>query len=472
MLARLVQLVAGKALLFPLLLIVLLMQPAATATPLETPLETPGPESTDWIRTTVYATPGAGIARSGEVISPSVSLPAVYKAASLSVPAVYKLRSFMPPSPPPPSPAFIDLGTLGGPSSTAMDVNNRGQVVGYSDVSGGGDSGIRHAFLWQKGKMKDLGTLGGRNSTALLINELGQAAGDSEYGVSEDQHAFFWVNGRMMDIGTLGGSWSRAVDLNDRGQVVGVSSTAAGQTHCFLWAAGVMTDLGTLGGGACNVTDINNRGQIVGDSTPAGATSDHFEHAFLWDNGVMTDLTPDLGPDGESCALAVNELSQTIGFRGGTSGYCSDEGATLWADGTGIDLSYGGQGFRRIDAINDRGQVVGYGNLQCNCLPGGSPYCCTEDALLWDSGVLINLGVQERRWPNNTTLLNNRRQIVLGLTFWSGFPLYLWQDGALIPFEIPSDTFVSAKAINDAGAVAGSGDHALLWQIVSAAEQH
>lgn len=175
---------------------------------------------------------------------------------------------------------------------------------------------------------------------------------------------------------------------------------------------------------------------------------------------------------GKAAALAVNELSQTIGFRGGTSGYCSDEGATLWADGTGIDLSYGGQGFRRIDAINDRGQVVGYGNLQCNCLPGGSPYCCTEDALLWDSGVLINLGVQERRWPNNTTLLNNRRQIVLGLTFWSGFPLYLWQDGALIPFEIPSDTFVSAKAINDAGAVAGSGDHALLWQIVSAAEQH
>ena len=155
-------------------------------------------------------------------ISSSVNLPALYKATTLNVPAAYKLQSYVPPAPPPPSPKYTDLGTLGGLYSAAYDVNNRGQVVGDSSLNKDDDtSRAGHAFLWQNGKMKDLGTLGGRNSYALRINELGQIVGNSKYGAGEDEHAFFWSNGHMTDIGTLGGTWSRAVDLNDQGQVVG-----------------------------------------------------------------------------------------------------------------------------------------------------------------------------------------------------------------------------------------------------------
>ena len=39
---------------------------------------------------------------------------------------------------------MLDLGTLGGTSSTATGINHRGQVIGTSDVAGGG----AHAFLW------------------------------------------------------------------------------------------------------------------------------------------------------------------------------------------------------------------------------------------------------------------------------------------------------------------------------------
>jgi len=58
---------------------------------------------------------------------------------------------------------IIDLGTLGGNSSSATDVNARGQVVGLSET----ESGERHAFLWTTDDgMIDLGTLGGSSSTA------------------------------------------------------------------------------------------------------------------------------------------------------------------------------------------------------------------------------------------------------------------------------------------------------------------
>ena len=48
---------------------------------------------------------------------------------------------------------MTDLGTLGGTFGFAQGLNNRGQVVGFSDLSG---DLANHAFLWDRGVLTDL----------------------------------------------------------------------------------------------------------------------------------------------------------------------------------------------------------------------------------------------------------------------------------------------------------------------------
>ena len=91
-------------------------------------------------------------------------------------------------------------------------------------------------------RITDLGGLGGGSSQAVAINNRGQVAGDS-YVKAGAWHAFVWQNGKMTDLGTLGGDRSYAEAINDAGQVVGWSTTAGGEGRAFLWERGKMTDL-------------------------------------------------------------------------------------------------------------------------------------------------------------------------------------------------------------------------------------
>ena len=81
-----------------------------------------------------------------------------------------------------PRPAFAQytikhLGTLGGTYSVATGLNNKGQVVGWSNIPG---NQYDHAFLWENGMMIDLGTLGGNSSYAGDINDSCIIAGQAE----------------------------------------------------------------------------------------------------------------------------------------------------------------------------------------------------------------------------------------------------------------------------------------------------
>jgi probable HAF family extracellular repeat protein len=180
------------------------------------------------------------------------------------------------------------LGDLGGGSSEAVAINERGTVIGNSDIPGR----AFHGFIYKNGAMSDLGTLGGRGSSAWAVNNLDLVVGDSATATGEI-HAFLYVNGNMTDLGTLGGTYSSATGINDAGQVIGDSTTRLNATHGFIYQGGSLTDLGTLGGPGSSVKAINNLGQVVGSASTGGGAS----HAFLWQNNAMLDLNTVLPTD-------------------------------------------------------------------------------------------------------------------------------------------------------------------------------
>lgn len=95
---------------------------------------------------------------------------------------------------------MTDLGTLGGNLSRTLDLNNRGQVVGFSTTA----SGLEHAFRWDgSGRMKDLGTLGGTSSRAWRVNDDGIAVGQAMTR-GERYRAAAWTPARgIVDLNTL-----------------------------------------------------------------------------------------------------------------------------------------------------------------------------------------------------------------------------------------------------------------------------
>jgi probable HAF family extracellular repeat protein len=195
-----------------------------------------------------------------------------------------------------------DIGTLGGVTALGSDINERGQVTGYS-YQAYPNNRRYHAFLWRNNgtTMVDLGTLGGYQSFGDHINSSGQVAGHSEVHTGTAYHAFLWRNDGtpMVDLGTLGGFLSYPYAINDRGQVVGNSTMVrklSSTRRAFAWMndGRRMRNLGTLGGATSDAWDINAAGWVVGSA----ATASHGNHAFLWrnDGRGMRDLNSLIDP--------------------------------------------------------------------------------------------------------------------------------------------------------------------------------
>jgi probable HAF family extracellular repeat protein len=183
----------------------------------------------------------------------------------------------------------------GDPDGVAYNINDNGKVVGASGTCTTFNPNFLnnllavHALLWENGKATDLGNLGGQTgqaggNAAYDVNNRGEVVGGSDLPGDTTFHAFLWTRKTgMQDLGTLSSDLaSNGISINDGGSVVGVSLDANFNPRAFLWQKGVMTDLNTLVAGdaplylltACS---INSRGEITG----LGLTSTGEIHTYF-----------------------------------------------------------------------------------------------------------------------------------------------------------------------------------------------
>lgn len=276
---------------------------------------------------------------------------------------------------------MTNLGTLGGDSSTAYDINNSGQVVGKSLVTNGDFTSreFSHGFLWQNGEMTDLGINGSdNNSIAYGINNSGQIVGWTYQSDFPDvpkspYHAVLWKNGGITNLGTLNGdNSSRAYNINNLGQIFGESyqfsdaTTPVSTKQIFRWQKGAMTNLGNLVTPS-PYTDrflsaINNKGQAVGFSLYYGSGLP--VEPFIWQNGNLTNLG-NLGINQFNMALDINIWGTVVGRSSLSSG---TNHAFIWRNGKMRDLNnflLPNSGWELLIAsgINNKGQIVGTGTF-------------------------------------------------------------------------------------------------------------
>jgi len=184
------------------------------------------------------------------------------------------------------------LPSLGGNPAYGRGINDVGIVVGYSSNGTNVKAAkwtLESNNAWS---VADLGTLGGPTSAAYDINNNNITVGASRISNgNQNGHAALWkADGTIVDLGNLESgsipSYAIAYAINDHNVAVGYSGTDTGITHACVWTADsngnyVLADLNTLidssSGWVLNIAyDINDAGQIVGVGTYQGVENTAF----------------------------------------------------------------------------------------------------------------------------------------------------------------------------------------------------
>jgi probable HAF family extracellular repeat protein len=254
--------------------------------------------------------------------------------------------------------SVIDLGSLGGAYSTAYDINDHGEAVGWSRTL----ADVPHATLYRAGGgVTDLGSWRSLAiSAAHGINNDGEIAG-GYVGAGSRWRAVGWVAGWM-------------VELDD--------TIVAGDTEC---------------GRSTLAFDVNGAGTLVGlladGAHPPGAPCVTGSQAARW-TGLTGAASVVPSATRETIPYAIASDGGITGQRGGSPMSAARWRAGAWAT-VPMPATPAGtvRGHSRGNGINARGAVVGSVDFLT-----ATGTLVTQRAFSWDgvSATSIDLGLLPR----------------------------------------------------------------------------
>jgi len=203
---------------------------------------------------------------------------------------------------------LADPTDLGG---AAIGINNRGEVVGYDHTSSRRVIG----WLWSNGAYSRL-NVSGTSTAALGINSSGTIIGNRSLRLFRRLLTGQWrctgERGYVLSHGTTQYLTGFVYAINDLGEAAG-GSIAAGQAMATVFKNGIATVILSLPSSAVG---INSAASVVGSYQPVG---DNRRHLFRWSaNSGAFDLTPDGYRSAE--AAAINDRGDILGFGETVSG--------------------------------------------------------------------------------------------------------------------------------------------------------
>lgn len=308
----------------------------------------------------------------------------------------------------------------------------------------------------------------GNASFALGLSPQGDVVGTARTSPDRlPQFATRWSDGEVTSLGSLPGStFSRAFAQNARGEAVGEATATSGSPRAVLFDRdGAVRDLGTLGSGSAVANDINARGTAVGVSSVTGGPTT----AVVFGKDKPVALPPlDENTSGISRADAINNRGQVVGFAPATvAGAESPVGqAVLWTPrghgyiAVGLERLAPGR-FARAYDVNARGTTVGEASR--DDAAGSS----VTRAVRWDGRAVEELpGLDDFRFTRPNAVSNDGDVVGHAGNFF-GFPTFggaavLWRDGVaynLNDLLTDADGFVlrSAEDIDEQGRIVGFG---------------
>jgi probable HAF family extracellular repeat protein len=359
--------------------------------------------------------------------------------------------------------SFISLDVPSSVGTTALGINDAGQIVGvFHDVNDN-----QHGFVYDSSALSytviDAPFSGTTSTVVQGINNSGQLVGFYNTDNPNAPHGFFVdADGSFTSVDVPLALRTVAQGISDGGQITGYYRDGrTGLTHGFLASpyqppAYTVRDLGPICSDAvvgCGLYKINNNGAVSGNFGPdallvtdssrtflwygpandvndlgkvAGLTNGH---AVRWDGGGVVDL-------GLGVGNGINNSSQVVGS--------SNDHAVLWGpDGTVAVLRGIGTGDSTGFDINDNGHIVG----TSRAVPGS-----TYRAVEWMNAnagpiVLLDLG----SGPSFALAINAADQIVGS----SRGRAVMWSHG--VPHDIDPSAGAGAVArdVNDPGWAVG-----------------